>query len=177
MIYQSTNIPIHMEEIYNEIAQRILAQVPEIAWIDIDQGQLANIELRAALAYPAVLIDIDFARCEDLGLSGQQICDANIVLKVVSQAWSDTHMHAPQDVRNMGLQHFILMRKIHKALQWWCPPHQSNLGSLRRTAARRENRTDGIAVHHAVYAANYHDTQSAHTPHTHLPGVMPNITM
>lgn len=163
-----------MEKIYNTIAGRIQVQVPETAWIDLDQGQLGNIQYRAALAFPAVLIDIDFARCDDMGLSGEQVCDANIVLKVVSQAWSETSMQAPAAVRNLGLQHFALLRKIHTALQWWCP-HENNLGRLRRTAVRHETRNDGLSVHHMVYTANYYDPASAAPTLTPLPNLPPDI--
>ncbi len=63
-----------MKNIYEKIANQLKEQVPELAWIDLDNGQLDYAEYRAAVDFPAALISIDYPQCENIGLSGAQQC-------------------------------------------------------------------------------------------------------
>lgn len=158
-----------METIYNIIANRLTEQVPEIAWIDLDNGQLEYAEYRAAIAFPAVLIDIAYVQCQDMGHSGEQLCDVRLQLRVVSQQYSDTHMAAPPEIRQQALQHFALLQQIQKALQWHAP-HDSPLDAIARAASTREPRKDGLMVQQVVYTTRYYDTDNAVDPNTPFDG-------
>lgn len=149
-----------METIFNIIAQHIKDQVPQIAWIDFDNGQLDYQEYRAAIAFPAVLIDIAFTQCHDLGHSGTQLCDVQLQLKVVSQQFDETNIAAPEKVRQRAFEHFGLLAQIQKALQWHIPP-DSAIDTITRTANIRQPRQDGLAVQLLTYNTRFYDLETS----------------
>lgn len=162
-----------MDTIYTPVAQQLQQKAKSLVWIDLDQGQIDNPHHRPAIDFPAVLISIDLPRCEDMGHSGEQVCDANIIIRAVSQTWSETNMQAPAEIRALGLQHYDLLKQIHQALHCFNPG--SSLGTLRRVSIRHEKRADGLQVHQMVYTAEFYDDTSSLTHLTPLPGIPPDL--
>lgn len=165
-----------MKNIYEKIANQLKEQVPELAWIDLDNGQLDYAEYRAAVDFPAALISIDYPQCENIGLSGAQQCRVNITIRLIDQVFDDTNLAAPDDVREHGLEIFNLADKIQQALQWW-KPDDASFGVVSRLSCLREKRDDGLAVLQIVYATLLTDNnhyQKATTNVNILPVIQPD---
>lgn len=146
-----------MKNIYEKIANQLKQQVLELAWIDLDNGQLDYAEYRAAVDFPAVLISIDYPQCENIGLSGAQQCRVNITIRLIAQVFDDTNLAAPDDVRDRGLAIFDLADKIQQALQWW-KPDDGSFGNLSRQRCTREKRDDGLAVLQLTFSTTLTDS-------------------
>ncbi len=147
-----------MKNIYEKIANQLKEQVPELAWIDLDNGQLDYAEYRAAVDFPAALISIDYPQCDNIGLSGAQQCRVNVTIRLIAQVFDDTNLAAPDDVRERGLAIFDLAEKIQQALQWW-KPDDGSFGVLSRLSCLREKREDGLAVLQVIYTTTFTDAQ------------------
>jgi len=146
-----------MKSIYENIAKQLSEKIPELAWIDLDNGQLDYAEYRAAVDFPAVLISIDYPQCEDIGLNGIQQCIASITLRLVMQVFDETNLSAPEDVRARGMAIYDLVNKIQETLQWRMP--NENTGILSRRSVIREKRDDGLAVVTIIYNTTVTDTK------------------
>jgi len=165
-----------MEEIYNLIAARIKEQMTDVMFIDIDHGQIDQTnEYRPPIDYPAVLLSVNYTRCEDMGLNGEQACDVEITLRIVTQVWDATSFDTPEAIRQKSLYHHQLGNQLQQALHLWEPPG-TNMGAMRRLRALSERRKDGLAVLAATYFCQYWDTLSAQTPNTPHP-TPPDISM
>lgn len=145
-----------MKRIYEIIANQLREQVSELAWIDLDSGQLDYAEYRAAIDFPAALITIDYPQCENIGLTGMQQCMVSITIRLIAQVFDDTNLSAPDDVRSRGLAIFDLADKIQRAIQWW-KPADGSLGRVSRRNMIREKRDDGLSVLTLTYTTTITD--------------------
>lgn len=144
-----------METIYEIIAARLLATENKL-WVDLDNGQLEHNEYRAAVSFPAVLIGIDFPGCEDMGQSGEQLCDVIITLKATSQVFDETSIAAPAQVRERAFAHNRLIAALHAKLQKWSSD-QGEFSELTRVSMIKEKRADGLTCHNIVYRTQFYD--------------------
>lgn len=72
-----------MKIIYGALLAQLKTEVPELKWIDLDEGQLdGNGGERPAIAFPAALIGINFLKCDTIYV-------VNCFQKFVS-LWSQT---------------------------------------------------------------------------------------
>ena len=56
-----------MKIIYGALLAQLKTEVPELKWIDLDEGQLdGNGGERPAIAFPAALIGINFLKCDTI---------------------------------------------------------------------------------------------------------------
>ena len=147
-----------MKEIYTLIAERLQNEVEDIKWIDLDNGQIDFFEYRSNVDFPAVLINIKFPICENVGTDGTQECDVDIELRCVFNLFDETNIHAPEEVRERALEIFDIMNKIHSCLQNW--RNDGTCGVLRRTSLTKENRTDGSKVYDLTYRTTYFDNRA-----------------
>jgi hypothetical protein len=153
-----------MKQIYELIAQRIQNQVEEIKWIDLDNGQIDYYEYRVNVDFPAVLINIKYPYCEDIGTDGIQLCDVEIELRTVFNLFDETNIDAPQQVRDNALEIFQIINKIHACLQNW--RNDGTCGTISRQSITKESRTDGSKVYSMVYKTTYYDHLAVRTPQT-----------
>ncbi len=144
-----------MKHIYNLIASRLQAKVPEIKWIDFDNGQLDYDEYRVAVDFPAVLINIRYPNCETIGTDGIQQCDVDIELRVVFNLFDETNIAAPLEVRTKALAIYDTLNSIQAALQNWRNDGTTNV--FTRKSATQEKRNDGTKVFSIIYNTTYYD--------------------
>lgn len=140
------------KQIFLDLCTRLEGQVPELRWVDWDEGQLDMQAERPAVAFPACLIDIVYAGCDDL-TDTIQLVRANIPLRVAFSASGATNTKST--ARNTALAAFAILDKIHEALQGW-----HNAGSftiLTRTSATREKRRDGLKVYRLNYSTTFQE--------------------
>ncbi len=141
--------------IHLAIIERITAKAPAIRYIDQDLGQLDNYDLRPAVSWPAVLIDVadDWAYTENNSLGHQQ-ATGSIVLRLALVKYTDSNNLTPANIRANGLQYFEAEQQVIAALHHWAPPGCSRL--LRRRAFT-EKRDDDIRVRNITFAISFTD--------------------
>lgn len=144
-----------MKNIYTLIAERLQNEVEDIRWIDLDNGQIDFFEYRANVDFPAVLINIKYPNCQNVGTNGEQECDVDIELRCVFNLFDETNIHAPEEVRERALEIFDIMNKIHACLQNW--RNDGTCGIITRTAVAKETRTDGSKIYNMNYRTTYFD--------------------
>lgn len=144
-------IPITMDkELFTDLCDRLETEVPELAWIDWDSGELDLAGERPQVAFPACLIDVEYPRCDDQH-SREQLVTANLILRVAFQPQGATNNHSP--VRAQALNAFDVLAKLHTALQGW--HNAGQFSPLSRAAARRERRRDGLKVYQLRYQTTF----------------------
>lgn len=135
------------KQIFIAICDRLEKEVPELRWIDAEEGQLSQSE-RPAISFPAALVDIAYADCETFA-GGKQRVSVSVSLRIVFQPTGATNSKAPKSVRENALRTLDTLQSVHKAL------HMYACGKLflpmRRKRVTPEKRTDGLKVYAMLY--------------------------
>lgn len=122
-----------MKAIYLSLMARLQSEVPEIKWIDEDNGQLDG-AARPAVSWPCCLIDISYPRCEDI-TDTEQSAKVAIGIRLGWDVKADTAANIPESIRNNGLSPYGLIDKTHRCLQGFLPSGCSD--TLSRTAQKK----------------------------------------
>lgn len=125
-------------EILTIIMDRLEELVPELQWIDIDEGQLNSPE-RPAVAFPCCLADMAYVQCDDYKEALQRV-RGQITLRVAFKRLGSTNTAAPRAMRRRSVSNYKTLKSIHNALQWW--GGNGKFGKLRRLSVRPERRSD-----------------------------------
>lgn len=141
------------KEFFIAICDYLEKKVPELRWIDAEEGQLNNGE-RPAVAFPCCLVDITYPSCET-HMGGRQKIKAQVQLKVAFSCQGQTNTTAPVKVREKALKRLDTLKDIHEALQWWNGDGLFN--PLRRLRSVPEKRTDGLKVYNVTYETEFMD--------------------
>lgn len=147
-----TNSPF--ANLYLKVVARLVAQVPELKFIDQDLAQLENYEIRPAVEFPCALLDVDDFEFTDVGNFTTQIGNGLLIIRLGVGAWSPSNNLAPNDVRVKALNYYEIEQKIHLALHGW---QDDGFGKLRRKKAKKEERNDNIRVRVISYAVTIQD--------------------
>lgn len=134
-----------------DICDKIDTDVIEIKYTDIDFGQLSA-QARPGVAFPCVLVDTSYTKCEDATGKDQQVT-ATISVRVAFQAFGVTHTGSLD--RSAALAAFETLRKVHKALQGW--DNSGDFDPMTRTSSTTEKRSDGLRVFRLTYQASFID--------------------
>lgn len=135
------------KELINLIYNR-LKEIKDIKWIDINEGQLESTD-RPPVAFPAVLLDITYPRCQNHN-RGQQIVFVRVEVKIAfNELSSRTNSNAPEVIRNAVFKRYDIIEEIHKALQWWTA--EGKINPLQRESCNKDRRADDIRVYTLVY--------------------------
>ncbi|MDM8176858.1 hypothetical protein QT327_21325 [Olivibacter sp. 47] len=132
-----------MEDIiYNKVSN-LLKDIPELRDIDLDYGQLDIYETRPALAFPCVLIDIEFPRTQSLDYDKEvQQITGIITLRIAVDVIGETAIRTPVLSRNNALERFALNNLVYKKLQ----RYRDKEGEFDRVSQVQEKRSDGYKV-------------------------------
>lgn len=136
------------KEIFIALCNHIEQCVPEVRWIDADEGQLNVSGHRPPVAFPCVLIDMSYPQTEALQ-AGREKVRAQFTLRVAFEGFGSTNSAAPAPVRERALERLDILEKIHKAVQWWHFNHLIN--PMRRQRVVAERRQDGLKVYSMTY--------------------------
>lgn len=139
------------KEITLEIFDRLKTEVPELRWIDLECGQLDNNETRAAVAFPACLVDIAYPGCEDVSRFAQNVT-ATVTLRLAFKPGGATSHRSP--VQQDGLNALVTVEKTHTALQGW---GTAALSDFSRRSAQPEKRRDGLRVFRIAYETSFRE--------------------
>lgn len=102
-----------MRQLYTTIVA-ILKQIPAIAWVDLNTGQLQ--QEMPPLAFPAVLVGINSLQCKELGGNVQQVY-ASFTLTVIGKAIGETNGNAPELMQGQALQFLDWVDDVYKKMQ------------------------------------------------------------
>lgn len=142
-----------MKQLFTTISDHLKNSVPELKWIDADYGQTDNAELRAALAFPTVLIRIVITPDEQGG--GGQYKKAGVTVRAVfNPSGMRTSANAPAAARETALSYINIADKIYLALQG------AEIGEYTApecTYQEQENRTDGLLVVRFTFEISFWD--------------------
>lgn len=143
-----------MKVIYTALMEQLKTAVPELKWIDLDEGQLDSGDERPAIAFPAVLTGIALTRCETIH-GGVQHCVAAVTVRIAQNPFvSRTASGVPDDVRNTSLERYAFVERIHAALQDFGTEEFNPLSRIRQA---RETRRDGLFVYRIEYQTEFRD--------------------
>ena len=102
-----------MENIFIDIQNRLTSAVPEIQWIDIDEGQFDAFGENAPVDYPCVLVGFPSADFSNAGRR-TQTAEVNITVKVAFKLWESFSTKVPN--RAVTFEHFAILKKVMTAL-------------------------------------------------------------
>lgn len=128
-------------------------KVPELRWIDSDQGQL-NVSERPPVAFPCCLVEMSYPQCTT-HMAGKQRVRVRFQLQVAFNVWGTANASAPQESREKALQQYDTLQNIHKALQWWSFGRKINPTS--RVSVLTENRSNGLKIFRMIYESEFMD--------------------
>lgn len=140
--------------LYEAMAARIKALVPEVRWIEMDYGQLQYEQ--PPVDFPAVLIDFTATQYADI-LASAQTGDVSIRVSVVMATFSQSYVAAPADVRAKALECFNLERKVAAALHGWCPDSGICTPLARRSVQTANHPEIGVRVRDITFATSFEE--------------------
>lgn len=144
-----------MDQLYKALVQQLKNNVPELLWIDLEQGQLETPEDQYPVQFPCCLISFpNVPAWQSLG-NGLQIGDALITFRIAFDIYEDTHKEAP-DMEDALLK-LQLINKIHKYLHHFEGEH---FNKLERTGSSQEQRPDSLLVFNMQYNTNIRDAHA-----------------
>lgn len=143
-----------MKVIYSAVMEQLKNKLPELKWIDLDEGQLENYTERPTITYPCVLIGISLSQCEDY-YGKVQTCDATVIIRVVqSIPTRRINSVATDKVRETALERYDLVDKVYAALQSF---DTNEFSPLSRTRQNKETRQDGLFVYRIELSTTFRD--------------------
>lgn len=143
-----------MKVIYSAVMEQLKTELPELKWIDLDEGQLENYTERPTITYPSVLIGISLPRCEDY-YGKVQTCDATVIIRVIqSIPTRRTNSVATEQVRETALERYDLVDEVFAALQGF---DTTEFSPLSRTRQNKETRQDGLFVYRIEFTTTFRD--------------------
>ena len=141
---------------YATLADHLRAQIPALGWIDLDQGQLLNLDTEYSLPFHqgVALLDFDEADWHDIGQGVQRgTCQVRVTLAV--EVAADTYQQSSQ--RGAALAKLELLRELHAALQHF--DGNGEFGALVRAYSRKEQEVPaGIWAYSMGYTCLLTDT-------------------
>lgn len=145
--------------VYPTLADRLANQVPDLGWVDLDQGQLEPDQLEQEYPLPfdagVVLIDFDEVGWHDIG-QGIQRGDAQVRVTLAVRVVADSYQKSTQ--RGAALAKLELLSDVHAALQHF--DGGGAFGKLVRTYSRKEqSQLPGIWVYSMGYKVLLTDTK------------------
>lgn len=145
-----------MEELYIAILERIQNEMPEIAYIDEDYGQLEGTgsenEDFYPVTFPCVLVGNTEADWKDIGM-GTQTGEITLTVRLGIDCYHDTHIGS--GTTGHIRERMEMAGKLYRTLQnfHFC----RNMDELVRIKSRDYTLPRNIKVYELVFAFNYRD--------------------
>ena len=139
--------------IFLAIQQQIKTSVTAITYIDQDLGQLKS-ATRPPVPWPCVLIDFEDFDFDNMG-SNVQTAKGTVLLRLGFAPYSNSSQVTPTAYTQQALGYYDLEWALHQTMQGWCPG--TDYGSLIRTSATTQKRTDNYRVRELRYSIAFED--------------------
>lgn len=142
-------------EIFIALCNWLEQEVPDLRWIDEDEGQLnTQPGIRPAVDFPCCLIDIQYPSCKDI-TETQQIVNAAITLKLAFTPSGETNNHAPEPIRSRALERFATVDKVQSCLQGWTAGEI--ISPVSRRSARASTTSGVLKVYTIIYDTTFEE--------------------
>ena len=138
--------------LYLAIVSQLKAEVPELRWIDVDEGQLN--ETNPPVAFPCALIDIEYPNCSDVSET-EQIVQAKITIRYAFQPAGQTNGTTPALIQAKALERWETLTKTYSALQGW---ETNEVSAFSRRSQISERRRDRLKVIVQVWETSFEET-------------------
>lgn len=161
-----------MKELLTDIQNRLLAEVPELKYVDMDWGQLDFYNPHPPVKFPCALIDINSVQWSNVLKKGQMGL-ATTVITVADLRLSNTSGAAPQSQKDKAMEIFDVLEKIHIALHGWTA-HASYTSLIRQTNTLRR-REDGVKFYQITFTTEVKDDSAI--PQYSIRAATPNVTI
>jgi len=159
-----------MDILFKSICNRLADQVPELRWIDWEQGQLELPAENLPLQWPAVLVDIQDIQWSNVG-NNMQTGDVQIQLRIIFDIFEDLYTvdGEPNPTRDIACDRLKLVNNVYAALQGFSGmiiavpdsdpvTYQDNhFNKLNRIRSFTEKRNDGFKVIVMNFTTNMRD--------------------
>lgn len=143
--------------IFVALCDHLTKEVPELRWIDEDEGQLNTPQgERPAVDFPCCLIDIQYPSCRDADET-EQLVTASITLKLAFLQMGATNNKAPEPVRSRALERLGIVECVQNCLQGWTA--EETISPLSRKSARASVMTNKTKMYTVVYETTFLEEQ------------------
>lgn len=120
-------------DLYKEISQRILDNLPEIAWVDLWHEQVNYLTEELPFPVPAVFLAFDTIQTDDRGKLIQD-CDTQIDMYLFYETFSDTYSGSLN--QNSALDFLNQLTRLHALFHG---KSGRTFNAMRRVGLRRED--------------------------------------
>ena len=144
--------------IYKSIRNILNVNVPNVAQVDMDYGQLRLYEGRAALKFPCVLLDFPGWSFSNIG-GLAQIGQGPVIVTIAFAAYSRTDSKATDSMLDRGLEFLDIEQEVCEWLHGFAPAQ--SMGYLIRQTATSANLPDGIRTRVITFALELEDCSLA----------------
>lgn len=145
-----------------DIFTQLTAEVPELAWICEDLGQLDGYDIRPEVAFPCALIDFPNSSYDSQSNTIQR-GTVTISVKLGFNPYATAHAKAPDISMEASLKRFELEQKVVNALHGWSASDEYQ--GLTRQTVSSNPRPDGMRVRTLQFNTQYEDdSQELTTP-------------
>ncbi len=141
------------KELFIALCDQLKSKVPELKWVDADQGQL-NTSERPPVAFPCCLVEMSYPQCVNHTIWAQRN-KVRFQLRVAFNVCAPTNASAPIEVREKTLAQYDTLKRIHKNLQGWSC--NNSINPLARASVTPESRSDGLKVYRMIYESAFMD--------------------
>jgi len=146
--------------IFLAIQQRIQTELPDIAYIDQNLGQLKS-TTRPPVAWPCVLVDFEDFKFDNLG-GNVQTAVGTVLLQLGFAPYSGSSQVTPAPYIQQAIGYYETEFALHGVLQGWTPVTDVT-GSLARTSVATQVRNDHYRVRELRYSLAFEDNSTLNT--------------
>jgi hypothetical protein len=144
-----------MKTIYKAIANKLATDIPVLAWIDYDKGQM-NVKpgQRPALKFPCALLRIEIPSASDITDTAQE-ATARITVRLFFETFKqETAMAYTGDKQDKALEPYDTIADVYAALQGF---ETAEFDALSRSSSADEKRTDEYFGYQHIFTCKFED--------------------
>ncbi len=161
-----------IQDFYNTIMQRVLAEVNEIEYFEWYNAQADNENDELNYNLPAVFMEIEPPQWNSLGNMRQE-CVLNFNLQLETETLSETSNLEDTNERTAGLQHLDILAKLYKALHGYSG---NGFGTISRVGNQLDNNFGQVKVTIAQFKVRIVDDFAQPSTEIVLPNPVLEIT-
>lgn len=154
--------------LFDRLITQVQQGVEEIRFVAQDVGQLENYDIRPAVSFPCLLIDLDDFNFSDSANNNTQQAEGIIIFRLGLVKYTDVNNLTTPQWRENALRYYELEHRLFTCLHGWSPV---GFGRLLRRATATERREDDIRVRVAKYVISYTEILETGKVKVSRPGV------
>ena len=107
------------KEILKTVMERIREKVPELRWVDADEGQLDFQDSRPPVAFPCCLVELSYPGAENMSAAhpGMQRVQVSLELKIGFNDCASFNVNKPLQVQETAFARLDMVEALHRAVQ------------------------------------------------------------